>query len=72
MSETEALAKKIEQAMRLLSEISSDSEQIGKGNLRYAANRAWNELFDLRAVLQKDTKAGEIEPCNDAEFGMKP
>ena len=55
MRETEALAKKIEQAIRLLCEISSDSEKIGKGNLRYA-NRAWNELFDLRAELQKDTK----------------
>jgi hypothetical protein len=52
----EKLVDKIYVAMRLLSELSENAKSIGDNSLMYAANRAWQELYNQQKT------AGQASP----------
>jgi hypothetical protein len=48
------LKKQTDAAMKVLSELSTSAKTAGDGDLMYAANRAWVELYNHQTVTLKE------------------
>lgn len=48
------LTKQAAAAMKVLSELSTAAKEAGDGDLMYAANRAWTELYNHQTISLKD------------------
>lgn len=48
------LKQQTEAAMKALSELSTAAKDAGDGDLMYAANRAWTQLYNHQTVTLKD------------------
>ncbi len=48
------LKKQTDAAMKTLSDLSARAKDAGDGDLMYAANRAWIELYNYQTVSLKD------------------
>jgi len=48
------LKKQTDAAMKVLSDLSASAKTAGDGDLMYAANRAWVELYNHQTVTLKE------------------
>jgi hypothetical protein len=48
------LRKQTDAAMKVLSELSARAKETGDGDLMYAANRAWTQLYNHQTISLKD------------------
>jgi hypothetical protein len=58
---------RISAAMKVLSELSRDAEGAGEHYLKYAANRAWHELFKARDTRTPSQLHRELTAHNAEE-----
>jgi len=58
------LKKQTDAAMKVLSDLSASAKNAGDGDLMYAANRAWTQLYNHQTVTLKEAivKAAASRP----------